>query len=218
MNNLKKTIQIKVASDVVCPWCLVGKKELEIAIDQLKDEYHFDVQFLPFELDPNITEEGVDFKLYITQKFGDWNRFLQNSNMLVERGKNIGLNFDFQNIHRSPNTFDLHRIIQFAHQFGLQSAVKEAYMKAYFENGMDLTIRANVLEVAVNTGLDEELVLQLLNSNEGVNELHMIQDSMRAMGISGVPFFIINDQYGLSGAVPAQQLVQAFKELEMKEN
>ncbi len=215
---MKKTISIKVASDVVCPWCLVGKKELEIAIDQLKEEYHFDVQFLPFELDPNISKEGVEFKPYITQKFGDWNRFLQNSNMLVERGKNIGINFDFQNIHRSPNTFDLHRIIQFAHQFGLQAAVKEAYMKAYFENGIDLTDRANVLDVAINAGLDEELVLQLLNSNEGVNEVHMIQESMRAMGISGVPFFIIDDQYGLSGAVPAEQLVQAFKELETKQD
>ncbi len=173
---------------------------------------------MPFELDPNISKEGVEFKPYITQKFGDWNRFLQNSNMLVERGKNIGLNFDFQNIHRSPNTFDLHRIIQFAHQFGLQAAVKEAYMKAYFENGIDLTVRANVLEVAINAGLDEDLVLQLLNSNEGVNEVQMIQESMRAMGISGVPFFIINDQYGLSGAVPAEQLVQAFKELETKQD
>ncbi len=215
---MKKTISIKVASDVVCPWCLVGKKELEIAIDQLKEEYHFDVQFLPFELDPNISKEGVEFKPYITQKFGDWNRFLQNSNMLVERGKNIGINFDFQKIQRSPNTFDLHRIIQFAHQFGLQAAVKEAYMKAYFENGIDLTDRANVLDVAINAGLDEELVLQLLNSNEGVNEVHMIQESMRAMGISGVPFFIIDDQYGLSGAVPAEQLVQAFKELETKQD
>ena len=215
---MKKTISIKVASDVVCPWCLVGKKELEIAIDQLKEEYHFDVQFLPFELDPNISQEGVDFKPYITQKFGDWNRFLQNSNMLVERGKNIGINFDFQNINRSPNTFNIHRIIQFAHQFGLQAAVKEAYMKAYFENGIDLTDRANVLDVAVNAGLDGDLVLELLNGNEGENEVQMIQESMRAMGISGVPFFIINDQYGLSGAVPAEQLVQAFKELETKQD
>ena len=215
---MKKTISIKVASDVVCPWCLVGKKELEIAIDQLKEEYHFDLQFLPFELDPNISAEGVDFKPYITQKFGDWNRFLQNSNMLVERGKNIGINFDFQNINRSPNTFNIHRIIQFAHQFGLQAAVKEAFMKAYFENGIDLTDRSNVLDVAVNAGLDGDLVLELLKGTEGVNEVQMIQESMRAMGISGVPFFIINDQYGLSGAVPAEQLVQAFKELETKQD
>lgn len=215
---MKKTINIKVASDVVCPWCLVGKKELEIAVKELNNDYHFDIQFLPFELDPNMNKQGVDFQPYITQKFGDWNRFLQNSSMLVERGKKIGIDFNFQNIKRSPNTFDIHRIIQFAHQFGLQASVKEAYMKAYFEEGIDLTNTQNVTEIATKNGLDEELVLQLLNSNEGVNEVHMIQESMRAMGISGVPFFIINDQYGLSGAVPAEQLVQAFKELETKQD
>lgn len=215
---MKKTINIKVASDVVCPWCLVGKTELEIAINELKDEYHFDVQFLPFELDPNLDKEGVDFRPYITRKFGDWDRFLQNSNMLVERGKGIGLNFDFENIERSPNTFNLHRIIQFAHQFGLQAVMKEAYMKAYFEEGIDLTKTQNIIEIAVRVGLDEELVWQLLNGNEGVNEVQMIQESIRAMGISGVPFFIINDQYGLSGAVPAKQLVQAFKEIDVTQD
>jgi predicted DsbA family dithiol-disulfide isomerase len=212
---MKKTISIKVASDVVCPWCLVGKTELEIAMNELKDEFHFDVQFLPFQLDPNIPKEGVEFQPYIAKKFGDINRFKQSSTMLVERGKTIGLNFDFDKIVYSPNTFNIHRIIQFAHQFGLQAAVKSAFMKAYFEQGIDLTKKENVFEVAVNAGLDSDLLHELWNSNQGANEVNMIQESMQAMGISGVPFFIINDQYGLSGAVPAKQLVQAFKEIEI---
>lgn len=214
---MKKVINIKIASDVVCPWCLVGKKELELAMQELQNDFHFEVQFLPFELDPNLPENGVDFKPYITRKFGDYDRFMQNTNMLVERGKSIGLNFNFPAIHRSPNTFNLHRIIQFAHQFGIQAQVKEAYMKSYFEQGIDLTLEKNAVEVAVNAGLDEELVLNLLNSDEGKKEVEMVQESVRSMGITGVPFFIINDQYGLSGALPAKQFVQAFKELDAKE-
>ncbi len=214
---MKKTINIKVASDVVCPWCLVGKKELELSMQELQNDFHFEVQYLPFELDPNLPASGVDFKPYITKKFGDYDRFMQNTNMLVERGKNIGLNFNFPEIHRSPNTFNLHRIIQFAHQFGIQAQVKEAYMKAYFEQGVDLTEQGYVVQVAVNAGLDEELVLNLLNTEEGKRELEIVQESIRSMGITGVPFFIINDQYGLSGALTAKQFVQAFKELEAKE-
>ncbi len=214
---MKKTINIKIASDVVCPWCLVGKKELELAMQELQNDFHFEVQFLPFELDPNLPESGVDFKPYITNKFGDYDRFIQNANMLVERGKNIGLDFNFPAILRSPNTFNLHRIIQLAHQFGIQAQVKEAYMKAYFEQGIDLTDENNVVEVAVKAGLDEEHVLNLLRSDDGKNEVEMVQESVRSMGITGVPFFIINDQYGLSGALPAKQFVQAFKELDAKE-
>lgn len=216
MNN-KNTINIKIASDVVCPWCYVGKKELEKAMDELKDDYHFEIQFLPFELAPDLPKEGTLFKPYISQKFGSWERYVQSSNFLVERGKTIGINFDFLNIEKSPNTFNIHRIIQFAHQFGLQAKIKEAYMKAYFEETIDLTDEKTVIDIATKNGLDEELVVKLLESDEGSNEIKTLQSSMHSMGISGVPFFIINDQYGLSGAVPSTQLVEALKEVNAKE-
>lgn len=213
----KKVVSIKIASDVVCPWCLVGKTELEIAMEQLKDDYHFEVQYLPFELAPDMPKEGASFKEHISAKFGDWNKFLQGSNYLVERGKGLGIDFDFANIERSPNTFDMHRIIQFAHQFGLQAPVKNAYMRAYFEKNIDLSNVENVISIAKSEGLDEEMVRQLLAGSEGSSEIINIQNSLRTMGITGVPFFILNDQYGLSGAVPADQLVEAIKEASLNE-
>ncbi len=211
MNN-RKTVSVKIASDVVCPWCYIGKKELEIAMEQLKDEFHFEVQYLPFQLSPEIPEEGISFKEHITKKFGDWNQFLQRSQFVVERGKTVGINFNFANTVSAPNTFNIHRLIQFSHQFGLQSELKEAFMKANFEELIDLTKKENIIDIAVKNGLDEELVIRLLDGDEGEKEIKMIQESMRAMGITGVPFFILNDQYGLSGAVPSSQLVQAIRE------
>lgn len=211
MNN-RKTVSIKVASDVVCPWCYIGKKELEIAMEQLKEEFHFEVQYLPFQLSPEIPAEGISFKDHVTKKFGDWNLFLQRSQYVVDRGKTVGINFNFANTSTAPNTFDIHRLIQFSHQFGLQAALKDAFMKANFEELIDLTNKDNIIDIAVRTGLDEELVIRLLDSDEGTMEIKMIQESMRAMGITGVPFFILNDQYGLSGAVPSSQLVEAIRE------
>lgn len=208
-----KTINIKIASDVVCPWCLVGKKELEIAMEQLKDEFRFEVQFLPFELAPDMPLEGADFREHITSKYGDWNLFLERSKYLEERGKTLGINFSIKDLGRTPNTFLMHRIIQFAYQSGIQSQVKEAYMRAYFEDLIDLSNVETVIDIAAKNGMDEEQVRILVNSTEGEKEVRALQDNIRALGISGVPFFIINDQYGLSGAVPAKDLVDALRKV-----
>lgn len=216
MNN-RKTISIKIASDVVCPWCYIGKKEIESAMDQLKDEFHFDVQYLPFELAPDMPEEGANFREYIGGKFGDWNRFLEGTKFLVERGKTVGVNFDFEKTERSPNTFKMHQIIQLAHQFGIQPQIKNAYMKANFEDHIDLTKIENVLQIATENGLDSEVVKAALENKAGEQAVRQMEDNLRAMGVSGVPFFILEDQYGLSGAVPASQLVEAIKEVALKQ-
>ncbi len=208
-----QTINIKIASDVVCPWCYVGKKELEIAMEELKNDFRFEVQFLPYELAPDMPIEGEDFRTHITAKYGDWNKFLERSTFLEERGKTLGINFSIKDLGISPNTFLMHRIIQFAYQSGIQSKVKEAYMRAYFEEFVDLTDLENVVRIAAENGMDEEQVRALINGNEGEEEVRALQENLRALGISGVPFFIINDQYGISGAVPAKELIAAFNSL-----
>lgn len=209
----KQTISIKIASDVVCPWCYIGKKEMEKAMETLKDEFHFEVQYLPFELSPDMPLEGADFKTHITEKYGNWEQFISRAVHVEERGKAVGIKFDIAAIGPSPNTFQMHRIIQFAYQFGLQAKVKEAYMSAYFEKLIDLTKIENVIAIAVEQGMDEDLITQLLNGTEGVEGIHALQDNVRAMGITGVPFFIINDQYGISGAQPAHELIHQLHQL-----
>ena len=208
-----KSIQVKIASDVVCPWCLIGKRELEKAMETLKSDYRFELQFLPFELAPDMPVEGEDFKTHISNKFGDFEMFLQRTQMLIDRGAAIGIDFNMREMPKTPNTFLMHRIIQFAYQSGLQAIVKEAYMSAYFIERIDLTDLETVIGIAVKCGLDEEHVRALVASQEGVAEIKELQNNMRSMGITGVPFFIINDQYALSGAVPAEQLVEAFSRI-----
>ncbi|MFN5705126.1 MAG: DsbA family protein, partial [bacterium] len=150
---------------------------------------------------------------HISNKFGDFEMFLQRTQMLIDRGAAIGIDFNMREMPKTPNTFLMHRIIQFAYQSGLQAVVKEAYMSAYFIERIDLTDLETIISIAVKCRLDEEHVRALVTSQEGVAEIKELQSNMRSMGITGVPFFIINDQYALSGAVPANQLVEAFRKI-----
>jgi predicted DsbA family dithiol-disulfide isomerase len=209
---MKKTIEIKIASDVVCPWCFVGKRQLTQAMELLKDEYHFEITYLPFELSPGISVEGVNFKQYITEKFGDFEQFIARTSMLNERGAALGINFQIPKIEVSPNTFPIHLVIQYAHQFGLQSVVTEAFFKAYFEELIDLSKTENILAIAKAAGLDEELLSFALKSEDLASQTKDLQDKVLALGITGVPFYIIDNQYGLSGAVPVEELVSAIRQ------
>lgn len=210
---MKKTVEIKIASDVVCPWCFVGKRQLTQAMELLKDEYHFEITYLPFELSPGIPAEGVNFKQHITEKFGDFEQFIARTSMLNERGAALDIDFQIQHIEVSPNTFPLHMIIQYAHQFGLQSVVKEAFFKAYFEDLIDLSKTENVISVAKSAGLDEELIPVALQSEALSSQTKDLQDKVLALGITGVPFYIIDNQFGLSGAVPVAELVSAIRQV-----
>ena len=209
---MKKTIEIKIASDVVCPWCFVGKRQLTQAMELLKDEYHFEITYLPFELSPGISVEGVNFKQYITEKFGDFEQFIARTSMLNERGAALDINFQIPKIEVSPNTFPIHLVIQYAHQFGLQSVVTEAFFKAYFEELIDLSKTENILAIAKAAGLDEELLSAALKSEDLASQTKDLQDKVLALGITGVPFYIIDNQYGLSGAVPVEELVSAIRQ------
>jgi predicted DsbA family dithiol-disulfide isomerase len=168
---------------------------------------------LPFELSPGISAEGVNFKQHITEKFGDFEQFIARTSMLNERGAALAIDFQIAKIEVSPNTFPLHMIIQYAHQFGLQSVVTEAFFKAYFEDLIDLSKTENVIAIAKSAGLDEELIPAALDSEALASQTKDLQDKVLALGITGVPFYIIDNQYGLSGAVPVAELVAAIRQV-----
>jgi predicted DsbA family dithiol-disulfide isomerase len=133
--------------------------------------------------------------------------------MLNERGAALGINFQITKIEVSPNTFPIHLVIQYAHQFGLQSVVTEAFFKAYFEELIDLSKTENILAIAKAAGLDEELLSAALKSEDLASQTKDLQDKVLALGITGVPFYIIDNQYGLSGAVPVAELVSAIRQV-----
>ncbi len=213
---LKPRIKIDVVSDVVCPWCYIGKRRLERAVDLAKDKYEFELEYHPFELNPDMPVAGKDQKKYLTNKFGGTERYQQIINRVTAVALEEGLHFDFEKQKISPNTRDAHRVIQFAKQAGKQVDVKEAFMKAYFIEGVDLSKKENLIDVSVKAGLLIEEVEKLLSTKEGMFEVTLAEKELQKLGITGVPFFIINNQYGISGAQPSEAFMQAFEDIDAK--
>jgi len=209
-------ITVDVVSDVVCPWCYIGKRRLEKALLALKDEFEFEVNYLPFELNPTMPKEGKNQREYLTKKFGGGERYEQLTAHVTSVAAEEGIQFDYSRQQKSPNTRDAHRLIWLAKQEGNQLQVKEALMKAYFESGIDLTQTENLISVVAKAGLNESKARQLLMSDEGLAEVEYLERLNQQRGISGVPFYIINNKYGVSGAQPSSSFVGIFREVSEK--
>lgn len=209
----KQKIKVDIVSDVVCPWCYIGKRRIEKAMGALQNKYEFEVEYHPFELNPQMPAEGTNQKAYLISKFGGEARYNQLIGNVTKVAADEGLNFDYDKQTISPNTREAHRIIQFAKQEGKQLEAKEAFMKAYFEEGVDLSRKENLLSVAVKAGLTKETIEKLLSSDEGLAEIEAAEHELQKLGISGVPFYIINNKYGISGAQPSESFIEAFENI-----
>ncbi len=209
----KPTLKIDIVSDVVCPWCYIGKRRLEKAIEQVADRIDISVEYHPFELNPDMPAEGRNQRDYLIKKFGSETKYEQITGHVTTTAAQEGLVFDFGKQKVSPNTRQSHRLIYFAKQRGKQLEMKEALMKAYFTDGVDLTKVENLVDVATAIGFYGTEVHTFLQSQEGLNEVLAEEKLNGQRGISGVPFFIINNQYGVSGAQPSEVFANAFLEI-----
>ena len=198
---------IDVVSDVVCPWCYVGKRRLEAA---LRAAGEAEVRWRPFQLDPTIPPDGLDRKTYMRAKFRDDARLAEAHARLKALGAEVGVAFDFEAIRRSPNTLDAHRLIRFAAEAGAADAVVERLFADYFERGRDIGDRAVLIEVARECGLDGETIAARLASAEGVEDVRAEIESARRGGVEGVPFFIFGSKIAVSGAQSEAVLTQAI--------
>lgn len=204
---------VDVVSDVVCPWCYIGKRRLEKSISLLKDEYEFEVNYLPFELNPQMPKEGKNQQEHLTAKFGGDSKYKELTENVIKVAAAEGLKFDYDRQQISPNTKDAHRLIWLAKSEGCQLEVKEALLKAYFEEGIDLSKPENLLDVVSAAGLDKDKAKALLDSDTGLVEVEYLQQLNNQRGISGVPFYIVNNKYGISGAQSPEHFVSAFREI-----
>jgi predicted DsbA family dithiol-disulfide isomerase len=208
-----KTLTIDVVSDVVCPWCYVGKRRLEGALALWAAE-HPDitpqVRWHTFQLNPDMPQEGIERVEYVRTKFGD------RADSIYERvagvGKELGIDFAFDRIARQPNTVVAHSLIAMAEPGEAQDRMVEALFKGYFLEGKDLTDAIQLMEIAVTAGMTPELAKQTLEDAELHTQTLDSDQAAREMGITGVPFFIFNRQVGLSGAHESKTLVQAMLE------
>jgi predicted DsbA family dithiol-disulfide isomerase len=209
-------LAIDVVSDVVCPWCFIGKRRLEAALELYRkgrpDAPAPAVTYHPFELNPDLPREGIARADYIAKKFGA--RGYSAHERLTHAGSQLGIAFAFDKIERQPNTLAAHALIEAARERGVQPAVKEALMKAFFVDGLDLTDRETLVHVTSEAGLElkeAEAALADENLRRAVAEE---EDKARAMGVSGVPFFIFNKRLAVEGAQPPEVLLDAMLEAE----
>ncbi|HQQ98906.1 MAG TPA: DsbA family oxidoreductase [Cyclobacteriaceae bacterium] len=213
---MKPEIHIEIVSDVVCPWCYIGKRRLERAIEMVKDKIDVHVSYSPFELNPDIPASGIPQKEYLMAKFGGEERYLQITQQVTTTAAGEGLHFDFEHQLVSPNTRQAHRVLWLAAQTGHQAQLKEAYLSAYFEEGQDLSKTDNLIKIATHVGMDASRVAQLLNSDEGLAEVISLEQRNQQRGIRGVPFYVVNNQYGISGAQPTEYFVEALTSISAK--
>jgi len=210
---MKPKIKVDIVSDVVCPWCYIGKRRLEKAIDQLRDEYDFELEYHPFELNPEMPANGADQKAYLVKKFGSESRYEQITQQVTGVAATEGLTFDFSRQHISPNTRRAHAVIAYAREQGVQLQTVEALFKAYFTDGVNLSDKQNLIATAVAAGLDRAAVEKVIDDEHATMQVALAEQEMYKLGISGVPFYIINNKYGVSGAQNAETFIQAFREI-----
>jgi predicted DsbA family dithiol-disulfide isomerase len=204
------TLAIDVISDVVCPWCYIGKRFLEQAI-ALKPDLAVEVRFRPYFLNPWVPREGMSREDYLITKFGSVERYNSNNNRVVEAAAAAGLHYDRDRIKRQPNTLDCHRLILWAGEAGKAAAVKQRLMEIYFSEGGDLTQAETLVAAAADCGMDAEHVRALLASQQDVDVVEREAQSAKEAGIEGVPCFIIGGLIALSGAQPPEYLAAAIE-------
>lgn len=212
----KPLVQINIVSDIVCPWCYIGKRRIEKAIEALNNEYVFEINYLPFELNSDMPESGSNQKAYLSAKFGSEERYNQITQHVTDVALQEGLKFDFEKQHISPNTRAAHQIIWKAGQSGKQVEVVEAFFKAYFTDGIDLTKQENLYDVAESAGMKQFEIDNALNEEESIENVIMLQLNNRQMGISGVPYYIVNNKYAISGAQPTEIFIDTIKDISRK--
>jgi predicted DsbA family dithiol-disulfide isomerase len=209
MTDQREALTIDVVSDVVCPWCYLGKKRLERALAENGEATQ--VRWRPYQLDPTIPAGGLDRQAYMRNKFGDDGRLEQIHERLRALGAEEGIAYAFDKIERSPNTLDAHRLIRWAAEAGVQDAVVDRLFSLYFEQGRDIGDRKLLAEVARAAGMDAQSVEKRLA--EGTDEREVQQEIAQAqsLGVTGVPFFIFASRFGVPGAQSAEVLTSALE-------
>lgn len=207
--------RIDIVSDAICPWCYIGKRQLERALATLQAEgLRFSVHWNPFQLNPDMPPEGRERAAYRAWKFGGAERAQAADERVADAGRQVGLAFRHDLMLRTPNTLDAHRLIWFAGQkqaAGAQDAVMEAVFAAYFTQGRDIGDRAVLADCAGQAGLDREEAAQFLAGDLAAREMLAADQAAREAGVNGVPSFFL-DGYGLfSGALPAEQIAEALR-------
>jgi len=208
----RRPVRIDVVSDVVCPWCFIGKRRLEKAL-ALASDVPVEVHWRPYFLNEWIPPEGMSREQYLTTKFGSPERYTDIAQRVRAAAADEGLVYAVDRINRQPNTRDAHRLIRWADGIGKSAEMKQRLMDLYFTEGADLSNRAVLVQAAAGVGLDPENVRGALDSDQDIAEIEREVEAAKEAGIQGVPCFILDGKYAISGAQAPEALAQAIEQV-----
>ena len=215
MTMTKQKIKIDIFSDINCPWCYVGERRLNKALQQVGDQYEAEISFKAFELNPNVPQDGMGRRDYFKGNYGE--QILAQIPAMDERmaaaGAEEGIQFNFSEEMTVNNTFNGHRLIWLSGQYGVQHEVTNALFKAYFTDNRQMNNTAVLKEIGIAQGIPAERLENFFEGEEGKQEVRQMEAFAQSAGITGVPAFVINDQYLVSGAQSAETFLNVFKQV-----
>lgn len=208
-----RPIQIEVYSDTICPWCFIGKRRFEKALLE-RTQVQFDLTWMPFQLNPDMPPQGMGRQDYLALKFGDAQRAQDIYAPIEQAGLDEGIEFRFNAMQRTPNTLGSHQLIHFARRHALgQDQVVEGLFDAYFSRGEDIGDIDVLVDCAESAGMDGPSARQYLESGTDQTKVHAEDAMARQMGIQGVPYFVFNRKYAVSGAQSPAVFLKVFDTL-----
>ena len=205
-------IELDIFSDTICPWCYIGKKRLDKSINR-RSHVKFKQTWRPFQLNPNIPPDGMDRQEYLVSKFGSVDAAKTIYDNIYEEGLKEGIDFNFDLIEITPNSFNSHRLLALAYEKGLQEKVLDDLFESYFLKAEDIGDPNILLEIAVNNSIDENELKNYLSNQENIEPLANEELQARKMGINSVPTFIVNKQIVINGAQTSENFELIFQKL-----
>jgi predicted DsbA family dithiol-disulfide isomerase len=209
-SNSRDKLRVEVVSDVICPWCYIGKRKLDKAIAKIAEQIPVEVVWRPFELNPTMPPEGLNRREYRSAKFGSWQKSRQMDEGVTAAGAAEEIAFHFERIDRTPNTRDAHRLIWLAQERGVQDAAVEAVFRAYFVEGRNMNDRSTLVALAIEVGIPQSEAERFFATDEGTAEVVAEEKRSHALGVHGVPTFVAAGVPLFSGAQPPDLMAEEF--------
>ncbi|WP_420567367.1 DsbA family oxidoreductase [Thalassovita sp.] len=205
-------VKLDILSDPICPWCYIGKANLDRALEQRPD-HPFVIEWHPFQLNPDMPREGMDRRAYLEAKFGGKEGAVRAYAPVAEHAQQAGLEIDFEAMQRTPNTLDAHRLIHWGGIEGRQTAIVSSLFRAYFNDGRDIGDHDTLADIADSCGMDASVIMRLLATEEDIQLIRDKDASAREMGVNSVPTFIVASQHAVPGAQPTDLWLKVMDDI-----
>lgn len=209
-------VSFEIFSDPICPWCFIGKNWFDRAL-QASPKQDFDIKWKPFQLNPEMPATGMNRIEYLDRKFGGRQQAITAYKPIIEASIYHKIDINFEDIKRTPNTLDAHRLIYWAKTARIQGQIVSALFKAYFKDGKDIGDKSILIDIAASSGLEQKLVRRLLATEEDKKTIKELDFTARQTGITGVPLFIVDGTYAVSGAQKTEFWKNVFNEIKQNQ-